>query len=186
MTASRAHRRRPSPSLTRATELDAPTALTRTADSARTTAAAPAGPVLPAAPAPTGVLHTVVAARPSLAATVRRAVAEQVSHFSLSEELVDNAVLATDELFANAVRHGSSHPDDTVTVSVEYTGHEVRVMVADRSTALPRLRTAGEAEESGRGLAIVAALTDDWGIAPPEPGERGKRVWFSLDIRDVP
>ncbi|MFJ2262050.1 ATP-binding protein [Streptomyces sp. NPDC087844] len=70
--------------------------------------------------------------------------------------------------------------------TLECGDHEVRVTVADHSTDLPCHRTVGMADESGRGLAIVAALTDDWGIAPAEPGETGKRAWFSLHMRQAP
>lgn len=186
MTAFRAHRRPPSPSLTDATDLDAPSAATWTTGSARATEGTPTAPVRPAEPGPPGVLRAVVPAQPSRASAVRRMVSERLALLSVSEEVLDNAVLATDELFANAVGHGSRGHGDTVTVTVECAGHEVRVTVADRSTDLPRRRTASAAEESGRGLAIVAALADDWGIAPPEPGERGKRVWFALDLRGEP
>ncbi|MEU9187457.1 ATP-binding protein [Streptomyces sp. NPDC048484] len=185
MTAPREHRRPPSPSLTHPPDLDVPSAPTRTGESAQAVAAASAVPNLPATPSSPRVLRAVVAAQPSRASGVRRTVSERLSYLQLPDEVLDNAVLATDELFANAVRHGSPGPGDTVTVSVECTGHEVRVTVADRSTDLPCHRTAGMAEESGRGLAIVAALTDDWGIAAPEPGETGKRVWFSLDVRNL-
>ncbi len=137
-------------------------------------------------PAPPRVLRSVLAALPSRAGAVRRLVAEQLAYSGLSDERLDDAVVAADELFANAVRHGSAGPGDTVTVTVERTPHEVRVHVADGSAELPRRRCADVGEESGRGLAIVAALTDDWGVAPPEPGGTGKRVWFSLGIRDVP
>ncbi len=187
MPAFRAHHpHRPSPSLPHGMDLDAPTARPRTGESARTGAVAPATQAVPTGVRPSRFLRSVVAAQPSRAAHVRRMVVEQLSHLRLPAELLDNAVLATDELFANAVKHGSPDPGETVTVSVECTDHEVRVTVADRSTELPRHRTAGTAEESGRGLAIVAALTDDWGITSPEPGGTGKRVWFSLDIREVP
>jgi anti-sigma regulatory factor (Ser/Thr protein kinase) len=112
--------------------------------------------------------------------------AEHLTPLRLPSECLDNAVLATDELFANAVRHGSPGPRDTITVTLEHIGHELRVTVADRSSALPRPRDTGGAEESGRGLAIVAALTDDWGIAPPDPGTAGKKVWFTLALRGMP
>ncbi|WP_221350688.1 ATP-binding protein [Streptomyces beigongshangae] len=186
MTAFRADRRPPSPSLADATDPDAPSVPVWTAESARTVAVTPAAPAPPAPANGPRVFRAVVPAQPSRASGVRRMVAGQLAHCPLSEELLDNAVLATDELFANAVRHGSRGPADTVTISVEYTGHGVRVTIADRSTELPRHCTAGTAEESGRGLAIVAVLTDDWGVLPPEPGERGKRVWFSLDVRAEP
>lgn len=177
MTASRAHRRGPSPSLphdAHATDGHPPTARTRPGDAA----------VLPMRHP--GLVRTTVPAHPSRAAGVRAMVGEYLTPLRLPSENVDNAVLATDELFANAVRHGSPGPGDAITVTLEHIEHELRVTVADRSLALPRPRATGGAEESGRGLAIVAALTDDWGIAPPDPGTTGKKVWFTLALRGMP
>ena len=133
---------------------------------------------------PSGLLRTVVPAQPSRASTVRRAVAAHLTSLPLTAEQLEGAVLATGELFANAVRHGSSDSGDTVTVTVERTGHDVRVTVADRSPDLPRLCAADAAEESGRGLALVAALSEDWGVARPAPGTTGKSVWFTLTLRE--
>lgn len=160
MTASRAHRRGPSPS----PRHDA-AVLPRTHPS---------------------LVRTTVPAQSTRAAGVRDMVAEHLTPLRLPSECLDNAVLATDELFANAVRHGSPGPRDTITVTLEHIGHELRVTVADRSSALPRPRDPGGAEESGRGLAIVAALTDDWGIAPADPGTTGKKVWFTLALLGMP
>ncbi|MET9125763.1 ATP-binding protein [Streptomyces sp. NPDC004528] len=131
------------------------------------------------------LLRTTVPAQASRAACVRTMVAECLTGLRLPPEPLDNAVLATGELFANAVGHGSPDPADTVTVTLERTGHELRVTVADRSCAAPRPRTTDPAAESGRGLAIVAALTDDWGIAPPDPGTTGKKVWFTLVVHGM-
>ncbi|MFE9643194.1 ATP-binding protein [Streptomyces sp. NPDC006365] len=143
------------------------------------------GEVVPVAVGgPPGLLRTVLPAQPSRASTVRRAVAAHLTSLPLAPEQLDNAVLATGELFANAVRHGSTDSGDTITVTVERTGHDVRVTVADRSPALPQLRAADTAEECGRGLALVAALSDDWGIAGPAPGTTGKSVWFTLTLRE--
>ncbi|MCX4903046.1 ATP-binding protein [Streptomyces sp. NBC_00878] len=185
MTASRAHRRRPSPSLTHGVDQDAPVGGPWAGEAAQTVPVGPAAPAAPLAVSGPRLLRIVVPAQASRASGVRRTVAEQLSYLRLPAERLDNAVLATDELFANAVKYGSPDAGDMVTVTVECTDHEVRVTVADRSPDLPRHRTADVAEESGRGLAIVAALVDDWGIAPPAPGETGKRVWFSLEIQGV-
>jgi anti-sigma regulatory factor (Ser/Thr protein kinase) len=204
MTASRAHRGQPPPSLTLGADRDAPTArawsgeAVPAAPAVPVASAVPAVPAVPAAPAvaaaslgpvaPVAVgesRRTVVPARPSCASVVRRVIAEQLAHLRLPAEQLDNAVLATDELFANAVKHGGTGPGDTVTVTVECAAQQVRVTVADRSPGLPRFRTVDVAEESGRGLAIVAALVDDWGTAPPDPGEVGKRVWFTVKLRGV-
>ncbi|MFF4861211.1 ATP-binding protein [Streptomyces sp. NPDC002405] len=139
-------------------------------------------PAGPAADEPFRVRSTVPA-DPSWAAAVRRLVAEQFARLPLSADQRDGAVLAADELFANAVKHARTGPDDTVTVTVEWSPYTLRVTVADSSPVLPRPRPADANAESGRGLAIVAALADDWGMAPPEPGHPGKRVWFTLRRR---
>ncbi|WP_306187193.1 MULTISPECIES: ATP-binding protein [unclassified Streptomyces] len=140
-------------------------------------------PVPPGGPARPGGLRSTVPADPSWAPAVRRLVTEHLAGLRLPADQCDSAVLATDELFANAVRHASTDPRDTVTLTVEWNARGLRVTVADRSPVLPRLRTADPAAESGRGLSIVAALADDWGMAPPEPGRPGKRVWFTLRRR---
>ncbi|GAA1004989.1 DNA-binding protein [Streptomyces sp. F-3] len=132
------------------------------------------------------LLCSTVPAEPSWAATVRRLVAERLTDLPLSADQRDDAVLATDELFANAVQHASAGPCDTVTVTVEWNARTLRVTVADRSPLPPpRPHPVDVTAESGRGLAIVAALADDWGMAPPEPGGRGKRVWFTLRRRST-
>ncbi|MFH9980120.1 ATP-binding protein [Streptomyces sp. NPDC017179] len=156
-------------------------------------ASADAGHRSPVAAGPAGTgsddpfrIRSTVPADPSWAAAVRRLVAGQLARLPLSADQRDGAVLATDELFANAVKHAGTDPDDTVTVTVEGSAHALRVTVADSSPVLPRPRPADATAESGRGLAIVAALADDWGMFPPEPGRPGKRVWFTLRHQGSP
>ncbi|MET8135640.1 ATP-binding protein [Streptomyces sp. NPDC005251] len=132
------------------------------------------------------LLRTTVPAHPSRVPGVRAMVAEYLTRLRLPPERADDAVLAAGELFTNALRHGSPDRGDTITVIVECDPCELRLSVADRSSALPAARTAGGAEESGRGLAIIAALTDDWGIAPADPGTTGKKVWFSMVFQGEP
>lgn len=123
-----------------------------------------------------------MAAHPSSAAGVRRVVAAHLELWRLPH-LVDDTVLATDELVANAVRHASTNPSDTVGVSLEHRGGEVRVTVSDSSPVPPRPRTPDAGAETGRGLSIVEALADDWGVDPTGPGDIGKKVWFSIAVR---
>lgn len=213
MTASRAHRRGPSPSLAQDMHAPPPPLARDVHASAHNVHAAddcaPAGqarsaeaamiPVSPPTPVSSvdpvthvmpvseaHLLRTTVPAHPSRAAGVRAMLAEHLTHLRLPPECRDNAVLATDELFTNAVKHGSPDRGDIITVTIEYTGRELRVTVADSSPDLPHPRTADGAEESGRGLAIVAALAHDWGTAPPDPGEPGKKVWFALVLQGMP
>ncbi|MDQ0809309.1 anti-sigma regulatory factor (Ser/Thr protein kinase) [Streptomyces sp. B3I7] len=141
-----------------------------------------AKPMAPARPHPPGdsPLRFTVPAHASRAALVRRRVTDHLSRLGLPEELCDSVVLATDELFANAVTHTGIRAYDTVTLTMELIRGAVRVMVADPSPVPPLLRTVDGGAESGRGLAIVSVLADAWGVAPAEPGKPGKRVWFTL------
>lgn len=122
-------------------------------------------------------------ARSDRAFAVRRMLTAFLKYWKL-DQAVDSAVLATNELFANAVEHGSSGPGDTVTVTVgvEPTGDELRIEVVDASPVSPVFRASGETEESGRGLAIVDGLASDWGTDPPDGDGVGKKVWFTLAL----
>ena len=90
--------------------------------------------------------------------------------------LAEAAELMASELATNCVRHAKT--DFELTVEVE---GEIRVEVRDVSRGRPTVRSPELAEPSGRGLRIVQALSDAWGVTPsPE----GKIVWFSLYIPD--
>ena len=89
-------------------------------------------------------------------------------------ELYDTAALLTSEVVTNAVLHG----DGTVQVRAHTRGGRLRVEVQDDGDSAPVLQKKAQAEdEGGRGLALVAALADTWGVEQV-PG--GKYVWFEL------
>jgi anti-sigma regulatory factor (Ser/Thr protein kinase) len=59
-------------------------------------------------------------------------------------------------------------------------GHEaIWVEVFDTDLRLPRIRSAGESDEGGRGLYLVDQLATRWGSRPTRDG---KAVWFELPI----
>lgn len=91
----------------------------------------------------------------------------------LDEEWTDDAELVVSELVGNAVRHG----DTGVVLQLDRVGDAVRFMVSDDSTDLPAARSGGELAEGGRGLLIVEALAEQWGVER-RPG--GKAVWARL------
>jgi anti-sigma regulatory factor (Ser/Thr protein kinase) len=110
----------------------------------------------------------------------RRLVADRLDawghpHTSTANETL---TLITAELAANAVRHGHV-PGRDFEVRLVATGETLRVEVSDTRTERVPLLSSREAPgdaESGRGLMLVAALADRWGIAPRVTGP-GKTVW---------
>jgi anti-sigma regulatory factor (Ser/Thr protein kinase) len=92
-------------------------------------------------------------------------------------EVIDSAAVMVSELATNAVRHA----DSEFTLSIDRDAAQIRVAVTDAAESLPRLRSPSPKEHSGRGLQIVDALADEWGVA--EMIDRaGKTVWFVLAL----
>jgi hypothetical protein len=77
------------------------------------------------------------------------------------------------ELATNAVLFAT--PPFWVRLSVEPSA--LRVEIHDNSTRLPRPRDYGVEATTGRGLKLVIALCDDWGVTP---NNAGKMVWATV------
>lgn len=90
--------------------------------------------------------------------------------------LADAAELALTELIANVVRHVPDRRGRTFIYRLPH--HEgVRVEVADSSPVVPLAIERDPLDEGGRGLLLVNAVTDKWGIEKRWDGS-GKTVWF--------
>ncbi|MFF7816302.1 ATP-binding protein [Streptomyces roseolus] len=123
-------------------------------------------------------------ALPSRIGQIRRIVAAHLRHWRL-DALVDPVQLGVTELLSNVHRH--AQPDKECTVELELLLDRLTVSVRDND---PRMPVATESAfldpsdepdglaTSGRGLAIVGALSDSWGVRPW--GASGKVVWFTL------
>jgi anti-sigma regulatory factor (Ser/Thr protein kinase) len=103
---------------------------------------------------------------------------ELVREATQSADLGDNdrwrAELIVTELVTNAVRHGPGGP---VEVAIQAGGSGMRGEVKDpgpgiRHNELVRRRAT---EDGGRGLFLVDALSDSWGLA-----DDSSRVWFEV------
>ncbi|MGC5010424.1 ATP-binding protein [Streptosporangium sp. DT93] len=89
--------------------------------------------------------------------------------------VVENVTMVVSELVSNAILHGKA----PVTLALYQYGRIVRGEVTDHGTAWPTPTPAGPDEEHGRGLAIVTAYADRWGVVPAQNGDPdGKTVWF--------
>ncbi|MFF1487919.1 SpoIIE family protein phosphatase [Streptomyces sp. NPDC058319] len=91
-------------------------------------------------------------------------------------ELRDAGVLAASELVANSLQHGTP----PMRLRLRRTDRRLIVEVTDGDDHLPRRRRAEPADESGRGIAIVATIADHWG-ARRTPGG-GKAVWCEFTL----
>lgn len=100
----------------------------------------------------------------------------------LPPALLSDVVAVVAELVGNAVRHAGPLPGGVVRVAWRVrhdgTGDAVEVRVTDGGApVLPMPREAGPEEIDGRGLRIVQALADRWGV---ERDGLGQSVWAEL------
>ena len=107
------------------------------------------------------------------AAPAAREFVVSIGGFPDGDDLLRLKTLAS-EVVTNAILHAGTP------FSVVVTGDEgrIRVSVRDGSAALPVKRDYDAGQPTGRGLHIVEALADRWGV---ETDEAGKTVWFEMD-----
>ncbi|MGK5731023.1 SpoIIE family protein phosphatase [Streptomyces sp. URMC 124] len=107
-------------------------------------------------------------ADPALVSSVRAAVTERLTEWGL-EEIAFTTELLLSELVTNAVRYGNG----PIQVRLLY-DRALICEVADASSTAPHLRHAATTDEGGRGLFLVAQLSQCWGTRYT-PG--GKVIW---------
>ncbi|MFF4404749.1 ATP-binding protein [Streptomyces sp. NPDC001404] len=105
---------------------------------------------------------------------------EQAHEWQLPEPEAETAVLLLSELMTNACRHARAAPGREISARCVIVGKTLRVEVSDAGDGLPRERNASPDDESGRGLALVAALATAWDVRT-RPHGIGKTVWFELE-----
>ncbi|SDO25144.1 Anti-sigma regulatory factor (Ser/Thr protein kinase) [Actinacidiphila guanduensis] len=112
---------------------------------------------------------------------IRRIVSAQLRYWRL-DPLIDAAASGISELLANVHRHAK--PDKQCAVKLTMAPDRLTVAVADHDVRLPYLQPTEPTATTGRGLAMVEAMSDSWGT-DLLPDEGGKVVWFVLR-RPVP
>jgi anti-sigma regulatory factor (Ser/Thr protein kinase) len=88
--------------------------------------------------------------------------------------LVEDALLVITELVDNVVQH----TDGGGEIQVRRADGTVWVEVHDHSRAFPQLQRRDPRRPGGRGLLLVAALSETWGSRPTTTG---KIVWACLN-----
>ncbi|GAA1297884.1 hypothetical protein GCM10009579_76920 [Streptomyces javensis] len=117
-------------------------------------------------------------ALPSRIGQVRRIVSAQLRYWHL-DPLIDPAALGVTELLTNVHRH--AEPDKQCTVEIALMLDRLTVSVRDQDPRLPRVQACDPFATHGRGLALVAAVSQSWGMHARDDGG-GKVVWFTLAV----
>ncbi len=116
---------------------------------------------------------------PASAALVRRAIAADLAERHIPAAAAQDVVLVASELVGNAVVHARAGSGDQLAVTWQVVPGAVTVEVGDPSPELPQLRTASDSATGGRGLHIVEAIADAWGVRRTS---HGKQVWARVPV----
>ncbi|WP_336216395.1 SpoIIE family protein phosphatase [Nonomuraea sp. LPB2021202275-12-8] len=149
-------------------------------------------------------------AQPIMVGEARRMASEAFADWNVPEERAELACLLVSEVVTNVVLHASTATvprrdlvvegpplpfedswdvpgfedeavgDKEFTLRLRRGGESVWVEVFDQDLRLPRIRSAGENDEGGRGLYLVDQLAKRWGSRPTR---EGKAVWFEIPTR---
>ncbi|GAB2460246.1 ATP-binding protein [Jatrophihabitans fulvus] len=115
---------------------------------------------------------------PEAVGEARRWVRDQLEQLfpDLDGLVADDVGLTVSELVTNCVRA------DGHDLSVSLTAHrsEITVAATDDAPGVPVVSSPPDSQPSGRGLAIVEAVTSAWGVE--SAGDGHKTVWGRFDV----
>ncbi|MEV0634902.1 SpoIIE family protein phosphatase [Streptomyces sp. NPDC050619] len=117
-----------------------------------------------------------IPADPALVSPIRKQVVAQLATWGLSDAAF-TAELVVSELVTNAIRYGS-HP---IRLRLIHDATTLICEVSDTSHTAPHLRRAKTWDEGGRGLLLVAQLTQRWGSRHTA---EGKTIWAEISLLD--
>ncbi|WP_406335831.1 SpoIIE family protein phosphatase [Streptomyces sp. NBC_00203] len=106
---------------------------------------------------------------PAVVSEARTFATEVLAVWGLEEEMAFTTELVVSELVTNAIRYGKSPIQLRMILD-----SSVTCEVSDASSTAPHLRRARAFDEGGRGLLLVAQLTERWGT---RHNREGKVIW---------
>jgi anti-sigma regulatory factor (Ser/Thr protein kinase) len=119
---------------------------------------------------------------PSSVATARRFIKARAAAWSFPERASEQLVLIGSELVTNAVLHARTE----LLLILELRGDRVRISVKDGSGAPATMRHYRTDALTGRGLGVVAALSDTWGSARPPTARSSGPSWATTATSPQP
>ena len=117
---------------------------------------------------------------PRSVTAARHVVREALLAWGAPQDAEDVALLVT-EVVANVVDHVGG--ESVLSLELEYSDGWLRIAVSDGSAIRPVVGELRGDQPRGRGMQIVDAIADHWGV---EDVDGGKRVWFVLASRAGP
>ncbi|MEU5400048.1 ATP-binding protein [Streptomyces sp. NPDC005963] len=123
-------------------------------------------------------------ARVECVSTARKLARDRLDCWGIGGDVHDTAMLVVSELVTNAVVHSGSH---RICCELLNGVERLRISVRDQGCAPsgPRVCHTQAAEERGRGLLLVEAVSSAWGAHATQQGS-GRIVWAELLHTDVP
>ena len=104
---------------------------------------------------------------------IRRYVRVLLENWGLGAEIVEDALVVVEELVATVVDHARTR----VALGGQRSSTILRIAVQDECAADPVLQPFDAHARRGRGLQLVASLSQQWGY---EHHDGGKTVWADL------
>lgn len=122
----------------------------------------------------------------------RRHTVDVLTRWHMPSDVIQTMRLLVSELATNAVRHSEKKEGvpleysqlstvQTFELALEIVGAAVRVSVWDRDPTPPVLKQVGGDATGGRGVFIVAMMSDNWGHYPAR-ALPGKVVWAEVSL----
>ncbi|MEV1247136.1 ATP-binding protein [Nonomuraea sp. NPDC049750] len=122
-------------------------------------------------------LHWDLPDDPLVIGQARDLVRDTLTSWNL-HHLIDDITLVISELVTNALIHGAP----PIRLYLGLTAEALTGRVYDQGAGRPRCLMVRHDSDHGRGLSIVAALTDEWQYEPVPCGI-GKAIWFSRSLQ---
>ena len=117
---------------------------------------------------------------PEAVRTARALLGDAVAGTPFAARLEDGE-LALSELVTNALLHGR----DPIVLTLRVGPDLLRAEVCDANPVSPSFSMLDQTAVTGRGLLLISAVADQWGV---DPAPSGKLVWFELhmggDVQD--
>ncbi len=108
-------------------------------------------------------------------AAARRRVGERLRQWGVAEPVHDDAALVVSELFTNALVHTDSAE---ITCRLQTSTESVYLAITDQGHGASEPEVREPDTESGRGLLLVEALAELWGVT--NESDCGRTVWALL------